>query len=49
MKEIDSEASEAGDNWPLLKAGLFGGDIERFKSVKLEFAENIKEIIRGWR
>lgn len=46
MEEIGSEASEAGDNWPPLKAGLFRGDFEKFNSIKQKFDEYIKETIK---
>lgn len=49
MDEIESEAAEAGDAWPLLKTGLFGGDFERFKVVKQEFDKYIEKINWGWR
>lgn len=49
MDEIESEASEAGDAWPLLKTGIFGGDFERFKVAKQEFDKYIADITRGWR
>ncbi len=51
MEEIEAEASGAGVDWPLLKAGFFGSDIERFRRVKKGFDDYVKEIIRGrgWR
>jgi hypothetical protein len=30
MKELESEVATAGENLPLLKAGLFAGSLERF-------------------
>lgn len=49
MDEIESEASEAGDAWPLLKTGIFGGDFQRFKVAKQEFDKYIADNTRGWR
>jgi len=37
MKELESEVATAGDNLPLLKAGLFAGSVERFQEVKTAF------------
>ena len=49
MDEIESEASEAGDAWPLLKTGIFGGDFKRFKVAKQEFDKYVADLTRGWR
>jgi hypothetical protein len=35
--DIESEANKKGEEWPLLKEGLFGGSISRFRSVKSEY------------
>jgi len=34
--------------WPPLKAGLFGGDIQRFRNVKQEFDSSIKWPPQRW-
>lgn len=35
-----------GANWPPLKAGMFGGTVERFRHVAAMFSENYKELGR---
>jgi hypothetical protein len=42
--EVGSEVSEAEDEWPLLKEGLFGGSISRFNSVKSKYDEYISKL-----
>jgi len=37
MKIIQLEIEQEDSAWPPLKAGLFGGDIDRFKKVKQEY------------
>lgn len=34
---VGKEIEDEGVNWPLLKAGLFGGDLERAKTAKAKF------------
>ncbi len=46
MKRIEEEAEAAGDDWPLLKAGLFGGTSDRFQSIKKEVDDFAKETMR---
>ncbi len=46
MQEIGDEASVLGDNWPLLKAGLFKGDVKEFNSAKQKFDKHINDFIR---
>jgi hypothetical protein len=41
-KQIESETKEFGENWPPLRAGLFGGSLERFLNVKNEFDQFVK-------
>jgi hypothetical protein len=36
-QKIAAEIEAAGDNWPPLKSGLFGGSLEQAKSAKAEF------------
>lgn len=36
-KEIQDQLESLGENWPPLKAGLFGGSLERAKEVKQKF------------
>ena len=33
-KIIDAEVEREGENWPPLRAGLFGGSMERFRTAK---------------
>jgi len=37
MKEIEGEVARQGEDWPLLKAGLFNGSVERFQEIKIAF------------
>jgi hypothetical protein len=37
MKVIESEVAEQGEDWPLFKAGLFNGSVERFQETKRAF------------
>jgi hypothetical protein len=41
--DIESEANNEDDKWPLLKEGFFGGSISRFKSVKSEYDQYISK------
>jgi hypothetical protein len=34
--------------WSPLKAGLFGGDVGRFREVKGEFDSHVERVTRGW-
>jgi hypothetical protein len=38
---LAEEAKLAGDDWPALKGGLFGGSIQRFSDISQEFYENV--------
>lgn len=42
-----SEASAQGAEWPVLKAGLFGGSLDRFNEVVKQYEENILAKL-GW-
>lgn len=44
--DVIEEATEQGSSWPLLQAGFFGNDIERFKDVSSQYTERIKRL--GW-
>ena len=44
MTEIEHESTEEGDNWPLIKAGLFDGSVERFQHIKEEFSDHFRQI-----
>jgi hypothetical protein len=44
MTLLIAEASEKGDNWPVLGTGLFGGNLERF----LKIAGAFKQRQSGW-
>jgi hypothetical protein len=37
MKEIESEVEKAGEDWPLLTAGLFDSSVARFQAIKTDF------------
>jgi len=41
IKDIEVEVSEEGDDWPLLKAGLFDGSLDRFLEAKKAVDEDI--------
>jgi hypothetical protein len=41
------EAERAGDAWPLLRAGLFGGSIERFKDLAQRYNSELLSKL-GW-
>jgi hypothetical protein len=47
MKEIELEVANADKNWPLLEAGLFDASVERFRTVKTAFDEQVRRI--SWR
>lgn len=47
LSRLIGEALGAGDEWPPLKAGLFGGRIERFNEVAGEYLALVKKL--GWR
>jgi hypothetical protein len=42
---FDNLAATKGENWQLLKSGLFGGSLERFKKAKEAIDPNLK---RAW-
>lgn len=44
MTEINLEVANAGENWPLFKAGLFNGSAARFKEVKASFDSFLSEL-----
>jgi hypothetical protein len=48
LKEADSEIGEMGSEWPPLKAGLFGGDLEKLKAARTLMNESIGRLGRGW-
>ncbi len=39
--QLVSEGTTQGAEWPIIKAGLFGGSIDRFNEVTKQFVENI--------
>lgn len=47
ITEIADEVKASGNNWPVLKTGLFDGSIERFSSIKTAFDAQIAKL--GWR
>ena len=44
ITKIAKESSEKGDNWPLLKAGLFDGSYERFQFIQKQYNEFFRQI-----
>lgn len=46
--EIEAEATTMGEDWPLLRAGLFDGSVERFLSIKKPLDERIARLGWGW-
>jgi hypothetical protein len=44
LSRIISEACALGENWEPLKAGLFGGNLERFNSVAEEYQQVISKL-----
>lgn len=40
LEQLYREMDEAGENWPGLKAGLFGGSLERLQQARKEFDES---------
>lgn len=45
---IQQEANSAGDDWSLLKTGLFGSSIDRFTEVKNKFDDFVGRVSRSW-
>lgn len=41
VKQINDEIEQYGESWPLLRAGLFGGSLSRFKENKAVMDERI--------
>ncbi len=48
MKELESEVATAGENLPLLKAGLFAGSLERFHQIKTAFDTMVIDVPLGY-
>jgi hypothetical protein len=44
LKRIIKEAGEMGDRWEPIRAGLFGGNVERFNSFANEFEQIIAKL-----
>lgn len=40
------EAEREGGSWPAVKAGLFGGSVERFKQIASEYGRRLSQL--GW-
>jgi hypothetical protein len=47
LKAFIEEANEQDKSWPPLKAGFFGGDVQRFKAVASAYEERIKGLRWG--
>lgn len=45
---FDATVQAAGDGWPALQAGLFGGRIDRATAALREYRETIDGTTRGW-
>ena len=46
FNRVITEAKTLGDAWPPIRAGLFGGSIERFKDVASEYSKLVSRL--GW-
>lgn len=46
LSEIIAEATAMSTSWPPLRAGFFGGNLERFNAIATEYAASIKGL--GW-
>ena len=44
LSRFIAEAQALGENWEPIKAGLFGGKLERFNEVSKEFQQNIAKL-----
>jgi hypothetical protein len=47
MQQINGEAAAEGENWPVLRVGLFDGSLERFISVQRQKDQDIQSLM--WR
>ena len=45
---IEDEARQAGESWSLLRAGLFGGSLERFWNVKAAYDQFVQRHTANW-
>ena len=45
LAEVRAEAKQAGEAWPTLSAGLFGGSYERFEKIASEDAAFIGRLV----
>jgi hypothetical protein len=45
---IKDEAVEEDNDWPILKGGLFDGDIEKFLDIKNDFDSFVEQQTFGW-
>jgi len=48
FNRILEEAKSAGDDWPPLKSGLFGGQIERFSAIAESFKADTLSKLNWW-
>lgn len=48
FNRILEEAKSAGDDWPPLKSGLFGGQIERFSAIAERFKTDTLSKLNWW-
>jgi hypothetical protein len=46
-KALDAEVADLAGEWPPLRAGLFGGDLERFRHAREELTALIQEARRN--
>jgi len=44
INRVRAEISEQGENWPLLKAGLFNGSLTRFNYIEAEYIKAFREL-----
>ncbi|MCU0500770.1 MAG: SIR2 family protein, partial [Anaerolineae bacterium] len=48
MGRLETEARQASESWPPLQAGLFGGSLERFWTVKSAFDQFVQQQVGRW-
>lgn len=44
LSRVMAEADSEGDSWPPIKAGLFGGSVDRFKEVASSYSQSIARL-----
>jgi hypothetical protein len=49
MNRIELEVQKDGDEWRILKAGLFDGSLQRFKEIKAQYDRLVAEVSKQFR